>query len=99
MAAFVERHRQFVEHRVQALQDVPARRMGRLLPLELSSADRVLLESATALVQDGWRVVVQVPGPGPLADALAAAGALSACSPAQSELASTQGDAGAETVA
>ncbi|MEE0583173.1 MAG: NAD(P)-binding protein, partial [Adlercreutzia sp.] len=29
--------------------------------------------------------------------ALAAAGALSACSPAQSELASTQGDTGAET--
>ena len=42
---------------------------------ELYGSDRVLLESATALVQDGWRVIVQVPGPGPLADALAAAGA------------------------
>ena len=42
---------------------------------ELYGSDRVLLESAIGLVEDGWHVVVQLPGPGPLADALAHAGA------------------------
>ena len=53
MAAFVERHRQFVEHRVQALRDVPARRMGRLLPLELSP------QPETEAFQNAWAMQVR----------------------------------------
>lgn len=37
---------------------------------ELYGSDRVLLESVSALVVDGWRVVVTVPGSGPLLAAI-----------------------------
>ncbi|MEO6944868.1 MAG: glycosyltransferase family 4 protein [Lacisediminihabitans sp.] len=42
---------------------------------ELYGSDRVLLESVSALVADGWRVVVAVPVSGPLLAALVARGA------------------------
>ncbi len=42
---------------------------------ELYGSDRVLLESATALIDDGWRVVVTVPTGGPLVAELVARGA------------------------
>lgn len=42
---------------------------------DLYGSDRVLLESARALVADGWRVVVALPGDGPLAGHLRRAGA------------------------
>lgn len=42
---------------------------------ELYGSDRVLLESVTAMVSQGWRVVVTVPGPGPLMAELTSRGA------------------------
>jgi len=42
---------------------------------ELYGSDRVLLESVSALVADGWRVVVAVPVGGPLLAAMAGRGA------------------------
>lgn len=42
---------------------------------ELYGSDRVLLESASALIEDGWRVVVTVPTDGPLVTELSARGA------------------------
>lgn len=42
---------------------------------ELYGSDRVLLESVSALVADGWRVVVTVPVSGPLLAAIAERGA------------------------
>ena len=41
---------------------------------DLYGSDRVLLESTAGLVAAGWRVVVTVPGPGPLVSSLAAQG-------------------------
>ncbi|MDQ1584406.1 MAG: hypothetical protein QOF36_2460 [Microbacteriaceae bacterium] len=42
---------------------------------ELYGSDRVLLESVSALIDDGWRVVVAVPTQGPLLDELRERGA------------------------
>ena len=42
---------------------------------DLYGSDRVVLESVTALVAAGWRVVVTVPGPGPLVAELERRGA------------------------
>jgi glycosyltransferase involved in cell wall biosynthesis len=47
---------------------------------ELYGSDRVLLESVSALIDDGWRVVVTVPTQGPLLDELRERGAtIAAC--------------------
>lgn len=42
---------------------------------ELYGSDRMFAESVTALCERGWRVVVALPGDGPLADVLRSAGA------------------------
>lgn len=42
---------------------------------ELYGSDRVMLESVSALVESGWRVVVTTPVPGPLLDEVHARGA------------------------
>jgi glycosyltransferase involved in cell wall biosynthesis len=49
---------------------------------DLYGSDRVLLESVAGMVSQGWRVVVTVPGPGPLLAELTARGAEVALCPA-----------------